>query len=82
MHRAYTVTGMVTDQRTVALDEDLPFSAEKVRVTLEPILYPKRPGIKETIEGIHRRQQDRGHIPASKEEVDAHIRRERDAWNS
>lgn len=82
MHKAYTVTGMVTDQRTVALDEDLPFSAEKVRVTLEPMQNPKRPSVKETIEGIHRRQQNRGHIPSAKEEVDTYIRQERDAWDS
>lgn len=37
MQNAYVVTGTLTDDHTVALDEPLPVSFVKVRLVIEPI---------------------------------------------
>jgi hypothetical protein len=92
MHNAYVVTGTVTDKSTVTLDEELPVSSTKVRLIVEPLggevasgidsaagMTPKRP-LLEVMEEIWAGQRARGHIPRTKEEVDAYIQGERDSW--
>jgi len=81
METAYIVTGTLTDEHTVTLDEALPLSQGKVRLSVEPIeSAPKRPH-DEVIAEIWARQQARGHQPRTREEIDADIQAERDSWN-
>lgn len=81
METAYIVTGTLTDDHTVALDEALPLSPGKVRLSVEPLANtPKRPH-DEMIAEIWARQKARGHQPRTREEIDAYIQAERDSWN-
>lgn len=77
MRNAYVVTGEMTDERTVRLDEALPVSSVKVRVVVEPITPAPRRPVGEVLDEIHRGQQLRGHQSPSKEEIDAYLQGER-----
>jgi hypothetical protein len=83
METAYIVTGTLTDEHTVTLDEALPLAQGKVRLSVE--LLPVDPSAKRThaevIAEIRERQRARGHQPRSREEIDAYIQAERDSWN-
>lgn len=82
MQSAYIVTGTLTDDHTVALDEPLPVSFVKVRLMIEPIQeQPKKKSCMQAIETIYQRQRDRGHIPPTREEVDRYIQEERASWS-
>ena len=79
----YTVTGSMTDGRTVALDEEIPVCAGKVRVVVEPIGKPcHRPTFEEVLANIRSRQKRRGFQPPSAEQVDANLRAERENWRN
>jgi hypothetical protein len=81
MSKTYVVTGTLTDSRTVTLDEEVPLAETKVKVIIEPLqTRPKRP-YREVMEEIWARQKARGHVPPTREEVDAYIRAERDSWD-
>ncbi len=81
METAYIVTGTLTDDHTVTLDESLPMVQGKVRLSVEPLApTPKRPH-GEVIAEIRERQRARGHQPRTREEIDADIQAERDSWN-
>ena len=81
METAYIVTGTLTDQNTVTLDEALPLAPMKVRLAVEPLApAPKRPH-DEVIAEIRERQRARGHQPRTREEIDADLQAERDSWN-
>ena len=81
MATAYTRTGMLTDGRTVALDEAVPLEAGPVRLVVEPIAEPKGPRpFGEVLAEIHERQRLRGHRPPTREQVDEWIRAERESW--
>jgi hypothetical protein len=81
METAYIVSGTLTDEYTVKLDEALPLSSGKVRLSVEPLTpTPKRPH-DEVIAEIWARQRARGHKPSTREEIDAYIQAERDSWN-
>lgn len=83
METAYIVTGTLTDQNTVMLDEALPLAPMKVRLAVEPLTVAppaKRPH-DEVIAEIWARQQARGHQPRTREEIDADLKAERDSWN-
>ena len=83
METAYIVTGTLTDDHTVTLDEALPLAQGKVRLSVEPL--PVDPPAKrphdEVIAEIWARQKARGHQPRTREEIDAYIQAERDSWN-
>jgi hypothetical protein len=83
METAYIVTGTLTDQTTVMLDEALPLTPMKVRLSVEPL--PSEPPAKRThaevIAEIRERQRARGHQPRTREEIDAYLQAERDSWN-
>ncbi len=82
METAYIVTGTLTDDHTVTLDEAVPLPQGKVRLSVEPLSpTPKRPH-DEVIAEIRERQRARGHQPRTREEIDAGIRAERDSWNN
>lgn len=81
METAYIVTGTLTDDHTVTLDEALPLPQGKVRLSVEPLApTPKRPHDEVNAE-IWARQQARGHQPRTREEIDAYLQAERDSWN-
>jgi hypothetical protein len=80
METAYIVTGTLTDEHTVKLDEALPLAQGKVRLSVEP-LAPKLPRPHdEVIAEIRQRQRARGHKPATRAEIDAYLQAERDSW--
>lgn len=83
METAYIVTGTLTDEHTVTLDEALPMSEGKVRLSVEPLSISQtgKRTHAEVIAEIRERQQARGHQPRTREEIDAYIQTERDSWN-
>ncbi|MBS1786133.1 MAG: hypothetical protein JST85_00320 [Acidobacteria bacterium] len=81
METAYIVTGTLTDQNTVTLDEALPLTPMKVRLSVEPIKPVQKRPHDEVIAEIWARQQARGHQPRTREEIDADLQAERDSWN-
>jgi hypothetical protein len=81
MTTAYVVTGTLTGGRTVELDESLP-AAGKVRVTVEVVApAPPKQSLGEWLDDLRQRQAARGHVPRSREEIDAQIREERESWD-
>jgi hypothetical protein len=88
--QTYVVTGTITDHKTVRLDEALPITAAKVRVTIEiindeiindEIINEKHPRpLAEVLAEIHEGQRARGHQPPTPQEVDEYLRQERDSW--
>lgn len=82
MTNAYIVTGTLTDGTTVKLDEALPKPGSRVRVSVEIIELgtPPKQAWRETLERIWAGQKARGHVPMTQEEVEAHIKGERDSW--
>ena len=84
--KTYVMTGTLTDASTVHLDEALPRSEGKVRVTVEvfpdelPIDTTEKPRWLQVLEGIWEEQKRRGHVPRPTEEIEAQIREERESW--
>jgi hypothetical protein len=82
MHNAYIVTGILTDERTVTLDEALPLTPTKVRVVVEPLPLTPQRSYQEIMTEIRERQQARGHRPPTREDVDRFLQAERDSWEA
>jgi protein-arginine kinase len=80
MQNAYIVTGTLTNERTVTLDEALPLSSTKVRVIVELLESPSPPSYQEIMANIRQRQLARGHQPPLAQEVDAYLQAERESW--
>jgi hypothetical protein len=80
MQNAYIVTGMLHDSHTVMLDESLPLTPMKVRLVVEPLATTCQRPYQEVIAEIRKRQQDRGHQPSTREDVDTYLQAERDRW--
>ncbi len=81
--RDYIVTGTLTDEHTVTLDEavSLPQTPVKVRLLIEPLpSFAARP-YREVMAEIRCRQQARNHQSPTREEIDAYVQAERDSWN-
>jgi hypothetical protein len=72
--------GSVVDAKTLKLDEALPVNAGKVRITVEMLDMPQNLPFAEFMANLRRRQQERGHVPPTREMVDARARAERDSW--
>jgi len=83
METAYIVTGTLTDEHTVKLDESLPLAQGRVRLSIEPLPVglPAKLTHAEVIAEIRECQRARGHQPRSREEIDAYLQAERDSWN-
>lgn len=81
MQQAYILTGHLTDDRTLALDESLPIKSGRVRVVLEVIHDTPANDYARFMAELRERQQKRGHIARSREEVDAALRIERESWD-
>ena len=81
MTNAYVVTGTLTDATTVKLDEALPVSAGKVRVTVETVPPDAKPAFRVALERIWAEQIAQGHVPPTPEDVAARIREVRAGWD-
>jgi hypothetical protein len=81
MQKAYIVTASITDDRTLRLDEPLPVSGGKVRVTVEVLAMPSKPSYDAVMTAIREGQKQRGFIPASRAELDAYLKAERASWD-
>ena len=81
MRRAYIVTGSLTDSRTVHLDEPVPITGGKARVIVEVDEKPRRMSQEEFLAWLRQRQDARGHVPLTSEEVAAHLKAERESWD-
>jgi hypothetical protein len=82
MSQAYEVTGELTDNRHVALDQPIPLTSGKVRVIVEQISAEPKPDLAAFERALRERQQARGHVPRTREEIDAYLNAERDSWDS
>lgn len=80
MAETYVVTGILTDGKTVMLDEAVPVAGRRVRVTVEVVEPEAKVSFLEVMEQIRESQRRRGHVPRSVEEIEAQIREERDSW--
>jgi hypothetical protein len=81
MSQIYEVTGELTDSRHVTLDQPVALPPGKVRVIVEQVqsAKPDLAGFEQT---LRQRQAARGHVPPTKEEVDAYLKAERDSSDS
>ncbi len=82
MKRAYVVTGTLSDDRNVALDEPVILSSPKVRLVIEPLESAHVRPYREVMAAIRADQAARGHLPRSRAEVDAWLGAERDSWGA
>ena len=92
MSHPKTLTGKLEEGRVVTLDEELPVKSARLTLKLESVepltAENKSDGVQETprrpfmevMEEIWRAQRERGHVPHTKEEIDAYIQGERDSW--
>lgn len=80
MSNTYIVTGTLTDDHTVTLDEALPLTPMKVRLVVEPLSVPVSRPYQKVMADIRTRQHARGHQAPTREEVDASLQAERESW--
>ncbi len=81
MQRAYLVMGSLRDSRTIDLDEPIPVSSGKVRVIVEVGDIARKMSHEEYLTWLRNRQEGRGHVPRTREEVDTSLRMERESWD-
>jgi hypothetical protein len=81
MQIAYLVSGSVADERTLQLDEALPVKAGRVRVVVEVLEASSKIPYAELMAELRKRQDERGHVLPTREEVDAYLNAERDSWD-
>ncbi len=81
MSQIYQVTGELTDSRTLKLDEAIPLNSGKVRVVIAELEKEPKPDLAAFERLLRERQAARGHIPRTKEEIDAYLNAERDSWD-
>lgn len=77
---SYIVTGVLTDPRTVTLDEALPVHGGKVRLVVEPLPSAPQRSYDDVVANIRARQAARGHHPPTQADVDAYLQAERSSW--
>jgi hypothetical protein len=82
MSQVHQVTGQLTDNRHVTLDEPIPLNAGKVRLIVEAIENGPRPDLEAFEQRLRERQRARRHLPRTKEEIDAYLNSERNSWDS
>jgi hypothetical protein len=67
------VQGTLQADGTLVLDEKPSLAPGRVRVTLQPVLDYTQTPIWQVLEKIHAELRASGHVPRSKEEIDAEI---------
>jgi hypothetical protein len=75
-----TVTGTLTDGRTIVLDRAIAPAPGRVRLVVEPIEEKPRMSLWDFLDDLSRRQAARGHIPRTREEIDRDLGEERSSW--
>ena len=80
MQSAYVVTGTLDEGQRIELDEILPLTKAKVRVTVEPMAGKTVRPLDEVLASIRQQQQACGFQPPTAEAVNAYIRAEREGW--
>lgn len=80
MQSAYIVTGTMTSDRTVALDEDVELGSTKVRIVIEPLSTQGPRSAQEVLGIIWAAQDAQGYVPRSREQVDSDLAAERASW--
>lgn len=80
MHNAYIVTGALTDERTVTLDESLPLQPTRVRLIVEPIPASASASYPGVMASIRTRQDARNFVSRMRKEVDVDLENERSSW--
>ena len=80
MAKAYTTTGNLSNGRVVRLDEPVPLPDARVRIMIEPFVAAPTGAYAQVIGELRQRQAARGHLPPTRDEVDAYVRAERDSW--
>lgn len=81
MSQTYEVNGEMTDSSHVTLDQPIPVSQGRVRVIVEPVGGESKSGLKEFMEQMWEAQRRRGHVPRTKEQIDAELNAERNSWD-
>ena len=81
MSQIHQVTGELTDSRHVTLDQPVPLVG-KVRLIVEEIAKSPQLDLAAFEKALRERQRARGHVPRSKEEIDAYLEGERADWDS
>ena len=81
MNATYVMTGMLKDGVQLLLDEAPPLQEANMEATVPPVLSdtPKQ-SLQEFLANLQTRQVARGHVPRSREEIDAQIREGRETW--
>jgi hypothetical protein len=82
MPQTYELTGELTDSRHVTLDEPVPLALGKVRVIVEHVPNALKTDLAAFERTLRERQTARGHVPRTKEEIEAYLKAERDSWDS
>ena len=72
---------VVTDSRTVRLDEPIPMASSRVRVIVEAARMVGEMSHEEFLAWLRERHEARGALPRTREEVDASLRAERETWD-
>ena len=81
MMGAQTVTGTLTDGKTIVLDQTIAVKPGPVRLTIEPAEpAPGRMALAEVLDELRRRQAARGHVPRTRDEIDRELKEERESW--
>lgn len=76
-----TIDGTLEAGRIVTLDQPLPIKNGRIRLIVERIV-PTPPMTPEAFEKMLRdRQQARGHVPRTQEEIEAYLSAERASWD-
>ena len=79
----YTVTGALSNERTIILDQPIPLPASNVRVTVVILTETQaQSSFLVKLEAIHQALRAGGYQPRTKEQVDAQIQAERDSWGA
>ncbi|MCP4539488.1 MAG: hypothetical protein GY832_20320 [Chloroflexi bacterium] len=77
----YTVSGDLSNERTVVLDQPAPLPIGRVRVTVVALPSPKsKAPFRAKLETIHQALRASGYRPRTREQVDAQIQAERESW--
>jgi len=81
MTPAFSTTATTTDGMTLTLDTPAPVGSGRVRVTVEPVAAPQPLKLLEFLDQLQKDQQARGHVPRTREEIDASVSEERAGWD-
>lgn len=73
-------TGSIRQGRTITLDETLPLDDGEVHVSSSTRSTSRPRPCSDVLAEIWAGQRARGHVPPTKEDVDAYIREERASW--